>query len=280
MKLFDVHNDLLTQKTDANTHLNKFYKQGLTNVILAIFLSENKLNINEIIYLSNKINNCYFAIEDISIVNYEDLDKLKIIKPLYCSLTWNYSNDLAGGSYSKKDITPLGYMYIDKLENFTYIDTAHLNKKSFYSLSKYSKKPLLNSHTNLMKIHKHKRNLTNKQIKIIIKSNGLVCLTGVKEFLGKNSNLETYINSIYYFYKKFGANNLALSTDFMGSKQFPLVYKNYRDFRIIYNKLKEKGINENDLDKIFYLNVINFFNIKKNNNGENNGKQINLGINC
>jgi len=176
------------------------------------------------------------------------------------------------GCYSRKYITPLNYMYIDKLEKFTYIDTAHLNKKSFYSLAKYSKKPLLNSHTNLMKFHKHKRNLTNKQIKTIIKSNGLVCLTGVKEFLGKNSNLEPYINSIYYFYKKYGANNLALSTDFMGSKQFPLVYKNYRDFRIIYNKLKEKGINEDDLEKIFYLNVINFFDIKKNNNGENNGK--------
>ena len=39
-------------------------------------------------------------------------------------------------TYSKKDITPLGYMYIDKLENFTYIDTAHLSKKSFYSLAK------------------------------------------------------------------------------------------------------------------------------------------------
>lgn len=268
MKLFDTHNDLLTQRDNANFYLNKFYKQGLSKVILALFLSENKLNIDEIEKLTNKVKNAYFAIEDVSIIPYEHLGKLKKIKPLYCSLTWNEENELAGGSFCKKDITKLGYKYIDKIEEFSFIDTAHLNKKSFYSLVKYSKKPLLNSHTNLRKINKHKRNLTNKQIKTIIKSNGLVCLTGVKEFLGKSSNLDTYINSIYYFYKKFGSNNLALATDFIGSNKFPLVYKNYSDFRIIYNKLKIKGISDSDLEKIFYLNVINFFNIKKNNKGE------------
>lgn len=271
MKLFDVHNDLLTQKRNINFYLDKFYKAGLTSAVLAIFLTEKNLNISQIINLINKVNNeerFYFAIEDVSCFLYEDLDKLKEIKPLYCSLTWNKENALAGGSFSNKNITKPGYKYIDKIEEFSFVDTAHLNKKSFYSLAKYSKKPLLNSHTNLSKIHKHKRNLTNKQIKTIIKSKGLVCLTGVKEFLGKNSSLITYINSIYYFYKKFGADNLAIATDFMGSEEFPLVYKGYSDFRIIYNYLKIKGISKEDLDKIFYLNVINFFNLKKNNNGE------------
>lgn len=270
MKLFDAHNDLLTQRKDINTFLNKFYKQGLEKIILAIFLSENKLTTDEILNLTNSVSNknIYFAIEDISNIEYGDLDKLKEIKPLYCSLTWNYINKLAGGSLTKKDITELGYKYIDKIEEFSYVDTAHLNKKSFYSLAKYSKKPLLNSHTNLQKICKCKRNITNKQVKTIIKSNGLICLTGVRDFLGEKSNLYTYIDSIYYFYKKYGANNLALATDFMGSKEFPLVYKNYNDFKIIYNKLKEKGIDESDLEKIFYLNVINFFDLRKNNKGE------------
>lgn len=271
MKLFDAHNDLLTQKNNITDYLNKFYKEGLNEVILAIFLTEKKITINEIIPLVKQVKETYFAIEDVSIIPYEKLDKLKEISPLYCSLTWNRENDLAGGAYSKKDISKLGYKYIDKIEEFSYVDTAHLNKKSFYSFAKHTKKPLLNSHTNLTKFRRHKRNLNNRQIKTIIKSNGLVCLTGVKEFLGKNSNLDTYINSIYYFYKKYGANNLSLASDFMGSEEFPLVYKSYSDFRIIYNKLKIKGINEKDLQKIFYLNVINFFNIKKNNKGDNNG---------
>ena len=125
MNLFDTHNDLLTQKDNVDYYLNKFNKQGLSNVILAIFLSEKKLSIDEIIMLVKKVKNNYFAIEDISIVPYEHLDKLKKIKPLYCSLTWNDENELAGGSFSKKDITKLGYKYIDKIENFSYVDTAH-----------------------------------------------------------------------------------------------------------------------------------------------------------
>ena len=271
MKLLDAHNYLLTQRKEINTYLNKFKKQGLSVVILAIFLSENKLSVNKIIDLIDRIENkknIYFSIEDISSIDYNDLDRLKEINPLYCSLTWNDKNKLGGGTFSKRNITNLGYKYINKIEEFSFVDTAHLNKKSFYSIAKHSKKPLLNSHTNLFKIYRHKRNLTNKQIKTIIKSSGLICLTGVKEFLGENSNLDTYIDSIYYFYKKFGSDNLGLSSDFMGSHQFPLVYKDYNDFKIIYKKLKEKGLKKCDLDKIFYLNIINFFNINKNNNGE------------
>lgn len=264
MKLFDTHNDLLTQKNNFNQILKTFPKQGLNKVVLAIFLSEKNLETLEIVKLVENVKlkkDIYFAIEDISAIPYSEIDRLKEIRPLYCSLTWNYKNKLAGGSFSSTDITKLGYRYIDKIESFSHIDTAHLNKKSFRSLSKYTKKPLFNSHTNLTKIHRHKRNLTNKQIKTIIKSNGLVCLCGVKEFLGKESNLDTYIKSIYYFYKKFGANNLALSSDFLGSDEFPLVYKNYNDFKKIYTKLKEKGISASELEKIFYSNVIKFFNL-------------------
>ena len=135
MKLFDAHNDLLTQKENPNYYLNNFYNQGLCKIILAIFLSENNLNIEEIINLTNSIkdkNNVYFAIEDISVVPYLNLDILKRINPLYCSLTWNTENKLAGGAFSKKDITILGYKYINKIEEFSFIDTAHLNKKYFY----------------------------------------------------------------------------------------------------------------------------------------------------
>lgn len=262
MKLFDTHNDLLTQRKNHNSYLEKFNKEVDLIIVLVVFLSENKLNVHEIIDLVNKSNNLYFAIEDISNIPFYDLDKLKDIKPLYCSLTWNNKNALAGGTYSNSNITKLGIKYIKKLEEFTYIDTAHLNKKSFYKLTKVTTKPLLNSHTNLSDICKHKRNITSKQIKTIIKSNGLICLTGVKEFLGSNSDINTYVNSIYYFCNKYGFDNVSIATDFMGSNTFPLVYNSYKDFYYVYHKLNEKGINKENLNKIFYLNACEFFKIK------------------
>lgn len=262
MKLFDAHNDLLTQKNNPLYYLESFSSKNIYNIILVIFLSENKLTVKEILSLTSSVKRKYFfAFEDISCIPYEDLDVIKNISPLYCSLTWNNKNELASGCSSKGGITKLGYKYIDKIESFSFIDTSHLNKKSFFDFAKYTKKPIFNSHTNLKNIHHHKRNITKRQIKKIIKSNGLICLTGVKEFLGKNSSIDTYIRSIYYFYKKYGADNLALSSDFMGSEKFPLVYNDYNDFKIIYEKLKLKSIPKNDLEKIFYLNIKNFFNI-------------------
>ena len=261
MKLFDAHNDILTQREDYISYLKLFSVKNIY-AILAIFLSENKLSTKDILNLIEPIKKSHlFAFEDISNVSYKDLDIIKTIKPLYCSLTWNNKNILASGCFSKGGITKLGYKYIDKIESFSFVDTSHLNKRSFNDFSKYTKKPIFNSHTNLKKFCHLKRNLTKRQIKTIIKSNGLVCLTGVKEFLGKNSSLESYIKSIYYFYKKYGANNLALASDFMGSAEFPLVYNDYSDFNILYEKLKLKGIPKDDIEKIFYLNLKTFFNI-------------------
>ena len=131
---------------------------------------------------------------------------------------------------------------------------------TFYQFAKITNKPILNSHTNLQCLKKHKRNIDDKQIRKIIKSNGLVCLTGVKEFLNNEGTLKDYIDSIYEFYKKYGSDNLGLATDFIGSSTFPLAYDNYHDFKKIYVELLKKGLTEVELDKIFYLNAKRFFN--------------------
>lgn len=255
IKLFDGHNDCLTQVDNVNKVLC-----GVDSVILAIFLSENKWGIEKVEDICKDVkDNHFIAIEDVSVVSYNDLDRLSLLKPLYCSLTWNDSNALAGGCNSNRGITRLGKKYIKKIEEFSVVDTAHLNKKSFYKLARITSKPLFNSHTNLMSLKRNKRNIDDKQIRTIIKSNGLVCLTGVKEFLSDDS-LGGYIDSIYEFYLKYGSDNLALSTDFMGSETFPLVYKSYDDFKVIYNELNRRGISEGDLNKIFYLNLKRFFN--------------------
>ena len=130
VKFIDLHNDCLTQIKDYNNYLRECFQRGLEGVVLALFLSENKFNSDEIINLVNNVkykNNVYYAIEDISGINYDELDKLKGIKPLYCSLTWNSKNALAGGCNSDGNLTKLGLKYIKKIEEFSVIDTAHLN---------------------------------------------------------------------------------------------------------------------------------------------------------
>lgn len=263
MRLFDVHNDCMTQVKYINDYLGNSIDDFIKVIVMVFFLSEKKLPIKEIKSMINNIENRgtpFIAIEDISQIKYEELDELSELKPLYCSLTWNDENKLAGGCYSKGKLTDLGKKYINKIETFSYVDTAHLNKKSFYQLAKITKRPLLNSHTNLKMCKKHKRNINNRQIKKIIKSHGLVCLTGVKEFLKNEGTLKDYIDSIYEFYKKYGSDNLGLATDFIGSSTFPLAYANYHDFKKIYVELLKKGLTEVELDKIFYLNAWRFFN--------------------
>ena len=67
---------------------------------------------------------------------------------------------------------------------------------------------------------------------MIIDSGGLVGLCLVSKFLNgtKKSGIDDIVRHIDYFACKFGVDNLALGTDFFGTKYLPSHAKNYADF--------------------------------------------------
>ena len=129
------------------------------------------------------------------------------------------------------------------------IDLAHLNKKSFYQVAGCGQK-LFCSHTCFDEVCSHKRNLDKKQIQTIVDSGGLVGLTLVGDFLG-GRELENVYNHIDYFIKNFGADNLAIGTDFYGTEQLPYELEQYKDFA----KLE---LPQTTLNKIFHKNYYDF----------------------
>ena len=62
------------------------------------------------------------------------------------------------------------------------------------------------------------------QLKMIVESGGIVGLCLVSEFLNgtKRSSVKDVVSHIDYFACKFGIDNLAIGTDFYGTKQLPI----------------------------------------------------------
>jgi len=249
--IFDLHNDIILEKNID--YINDFI--GNNKVILAICGTHiDEASALKHAKTASKIS--YVAFEDISCS--KNLSALIEYKPFYCSLTWNYNNEYAGGALDDGRLTNKGKYAINLFnENKIPIDLAHLNRKSFFDVIELSDKVLC-SHTCFDYINSHKRNLSDEQIKMIIAKKGIIGLTFVSEFLtDKTATYMDIIKHIAYFVDKFGIDSLAIGSDFFGTKPIKKIRK-YEDFSILYGELLKIGFTENDVEKIFYINANNF----------------------
>ena len=279
MTIFDLHNDYPTSGEPCD-------KAFCPHVVVQAFWTSELIKPFD--YINNYINNknttsgfcgktsisTLYAIEDLWFASNSDmLEKVCKLPLMYASLTWNHQNLLAGGANSDGRLTALGANVATQLINCNVaLDTAHLNRKSFYDCielvenmhlngNNQNQKPkIINSHTCLNSIYNHPRNLTDEQIKKIINLNGIIGLTPVAQFMRSdphNADLTDYIKQIDTYAQKFGVANLAIGTDFYGA---PLLsgLANYNDFKFLAQDLEKLGYSKYTINKIFYKNAYEF----------------------
>jgi len=249
--IFDIHNDIMTAHGE---NAEKFILQNM--VVLVIWAT--RLTQWDAFTLARKANTISrTAFEDISFV--DDITKLLEVNPLYCSLTWNYDNKFAGGALQDGELTGLGKDAIEFLNSANIpLDTAHLNRKSFFEAVTCADKVLC-SHTCFDYVCSHPRNLTDEQIIYIIEKKGIIGITFVSEFLSDSiAKIDDIIRHIDYFVQKFGVKNLAIGTDFLGTAPVDGI-SNYFDISKISNRLVGLGYSQEAINQIFFKNAQEFF---------------------
>lgn len=276
MKISDSHTDFLTM-IDSLENKDQYIKQikqdGAQNISCAVFTTNNGLIVEdvknyafELKSLRNKYNiKLLLSIEDLGFVKDEDdLNKIIKLNPISVSLTWNHINQFGGGANSKLGLTTWGKKCVKLLEqNNILIDTAHMSKRMFWDFCKITTKPIYNSHSNIYSLKRHKRNLTDKQIDKIVKSNGYLGLTIYDEFISKSLITSKDIAFQFdYLIQRFGYKNFGLGTDLYGIdvEHLPIDVKDYGDINQVVIELKKLGYNKEVVDCLIYKNFENFLN--------------------
>ena len=274
-KVIDMHNDFLTSLSNGKQkicYLNNKKTIDIKEIVSAVWTSE--MNQEKAI---KKIEKSFFfietyntfsknkrlrlAIEDLHFLSKKYLYQLINYKPLYCGLTWNNDNILAGGALEGGDISILGIDVIKELErNNIIVDTAHLSEKSFMSFSNVTEKPILCSHTAVNSLVSNNRNLKDYQIRMIVESGGLIGVALVGQFLtnDKKASVSDIARHIDYIVSRYGDEFVALGTDFYGTKNLPKGIKNYSSLKLLEERLKIIGYADETIEKIFYKNAENF----------------------
>ncbi|HET9746391.1 MAG TPA: dipeptidase [Chitinophagaceae bacterium] len=114
----------------------------------------------------------------------ENLDKLYARGARYLTLTWNNSTSWATSaadevtqkdSLPHKGLTDPGIKIVERMNELgMLIDVSHNGEQTFWDVIKYTKKPIIASHSSVWNLCPHRRNLKDDQIKAIAKNGGVI----------------------------------------------------------------------------------------------------------
>ncbi|MBD3195213.1 MAG: peptidase [Candidatus Lokiarchaeota archaeon] len=162
--------------------------------------------------------------------------------------------------YNESGLTEIGKKLIEKCNRMgILIDTSHMNLSSFWDMVGISKAPVVASHSNVYRLSKSSRNLTDKQIKAIGESNGIIGINFSAGFIrddgypNKNTPINTLVNHINHIRNLIGTDHIGIGSDFDGSTLIKSL-DNVEKLPIIIKALEKENFNKEEIKKFCYKN--------------------------
>jgi len=135
------------------------------------------------------------------------------------------------------------------------IDLSHMNEAGFNDVAKLSSAPLVATHSNVHALSNSPRNLTDRQLKQIRDSGGMVGLNYAVGFLRadgmgrSDTGLDVIVQHIDYLIDKLGEDHVGLGSDFDGC-QVPDGIKDVTGVPNLFEALRERQYGEVLLTKL------------------------------
>ena len=137
------------------------------------------------------------------------------------TLTWNGENELGSGHTTDHGMSEFGKAAVREMEKENIlVDVSHLNDPGFADLLEVATKPFVATHSNARALCSHKRNLTDVQIKEMVRRGCLIGLNYYGPFLrdgGAVRSLDDVYRHVAHFFDLGARKNLVLGSDFDGS---------------------------------------------------------------
>lgn len=198
----------------------------------------------------------------------ELLHQYRDLKVKSIGFTWNYSNQLAEGTYkafgdmvgtrSPEGLTDLGIELVKEMNRLgMIIDVSHLSVDSFFDVVEYSEAPIIASHSGVYTIKPHVRNLTDEQLMAIKENDGVVGVVLFPEFLGDTENvyIKDFVDHVDYIVELIGIDHVGLGSDFDGATM-PKDLKDASEIGKIREELESRNYSQEDIEKFLGKNVL------------------------
>ncbi|NLM74729.1 MAG: membrane dipeptidase [Clostridiaceae bacterium] len=186
----------------------------------------------------------------------EEFERLYFLGLRILTLCWNYDNDICdsvAGENPHNGLSEFGKKVIDKADSLgVLIDVSHASDKTFEDVLSMTKRPVTASHSNARALCSHNRNLTDRQIKAIARSGGVIGINFYSFFLENsgNAHILDIIRHIEYIASLVGTEYIGFGADFDGIEVMPSEMNGVESMYDIINELLRLNYPEDDVKAI------------------------------
>ncbi|HRJ71965.1 MAG TPA: membrane dipeptidase [Terrimicrobiaceae bacterium] len=131
-------------------------------------------------------------------------------------LSYNRRNAVATGCAERNDggLSELGYEFIGAMNRVGIIvDVPHSSENTSLQAAETSTKPIMASHVCCKAVYDHMRNKSDRVLKAIAGTGGLVGITSRPAFLGPDATISTLLDHIDHAVSVIGEDHVAIGTD-------------------------------------------------------------------
>lgn len=176
-------------------------------------------------------------------------------------LTWNNRNLLADGVGEGEiagGISKKGREIIKEMSRLGIIlDLAHISEKAYFEAFDIYDKEILVTHANVRALCENRRNLSDKQLKVLADHGGIIGITQVADFVNKdNATIDKMLDHICYVADLVGVKHVALGSDFDGADN--MVISDVGAYKDMPDLLMKRGFDKNEVEMILSENVLSF----------------------
>lgn len=187
------------------------------------------------------------------------------------TLTWNYENCLAypnsrNAQVMQGRLKPFGMEVMHRMNELGMIvDVSHLSDGGFWDCIKYSKAPVVASHSNCRALCAHPRNLTDEMLKALAAKGGVAGLNFYPAFLRKEDEQHRMAVSprdiarhAKHMIEVAGEDIVAIGTDFDGfeTEDSPDYLSCVGEMEKVWDAFQKEGITPRQIEKIQSENAL------------------------
>ncbi len=180
------------------------------------------------------------------------------------ALLWNNENAIGypAKSGDHRGLTAYGLEVVREMQRVGMaVDTSHLNEAGFWDLINKTNVPPLASHSCCRALCDHFRNLTDEQIKALIRGGGYIGVNFYPAFLSEDGKADVarVAEHIDHICQLGGAGNVGFGSDFDGIETTPAGLANAEEIPNLLQALRDRGYSETDVEGVAGMNLVRYF---------------------
>ena len=160
------------------------------------------------------------------------------------------------GSDPSEGLTAFGRDVVRECERCgVIVDLAHINKRGFMDAIELATVPPMVSHTGVLGVHEHWRNIDDEQIRAVANKGGCVGIIFARKFLG-SASIDAVVDHLLHVIDVAGEDVPALGSDFDGFVVPPIGLEDVAAIPNLTVALSRRGVSDRTLEKILGGNVL------------------------